>query len=76
MTSAIGDLAATLTTAVFIPQAWITCKTRRADGVSHGMYSIFTLGVALWLVHGLVIGAWPIIVANAVTPARCCSSLR
>ena len=69
MTDAIGYLAATLTTAAFIPQAWLTWKTKRADGVSLGMYSIFTLGVALWLVYGLVIGAWPIVVANAITLA-------
>ena len=67
MTDAIGYLAATLTTAAFIPQAWLTWKTKRADGVSLGMYSIFTLGVALWLVYGLVIGAWPIVIANAIT---------
>lgn len=69
MTEAIGYLAATLTTAAFIPQAWLTWKTQRADGVSLGMYSIFTLGVALWLVYGLVIGAWPIVIANAITLA-------
>ena len=69
MTDAIGYLAAMLTTASFIPQAWLTWKTKRADGVSLGMYSIFTLGVALWLVYGLVIGAWPIVVANAITLA-------
>jgi MtN3 and saliva related transmembrane protein len=67
VTDAIGYLAATLTTAAFIPQAWLTWKTKRADGVSLGMYSIFTLGVALWLVYGLVIGAWPIVIANAIT---------
>jgi MtN3 and saliva related transmembrane protein len=33
------------------------------------MCSIFTLGVTLWLVYGLVIDAWPIVVANAVTLA-------
>lgn len=65
----IGMLAAMLTTIAFIPQAWLTWKTRRADGVSLGMYSIFTTGVALWLVYGLIIGAWPIIIANTFTLA-------
>lgn len=65
----IGALAATCTTVAFIPQAWLTWKTRRADGVSLGMYSIFTLGVALWLLYGILIGAWPIIVANICTLA-------
>ena len=31
------------------------------------MYLLFTCGVALWLVYGLLLEAWPIIVANAVT---------
>lgn len=69
MIDAIGYAAAALTTAAFVPQAWLTWRTRRAEGVSLGMYAIFTLGVALWLVYGLVIGAWPIVVANAITLA-------
>jgi len=63
----IGTLAASLTTIAFFPQAWLTWKTRRADGVSLGMYVIFSCGVALWLVYGLLIGAWPIIIANIIT---------
>jgi MtN3 and saliva related transmembrane protein len=65
----IGTLAALLTTIAFIPQAWLTWKTRRAEGVSLGMYSIFTTGVALWLMYGLLISAWPIIIANTFTLA-------
>jgi MtN3 and saliva related transmembrane protein len=63
----IGTLAAILTTAAFIPQAWHTWKTRHAAGISLGMYSIFTIGVALWLAYGLIIGAWPVIIANGIT---------
>jgi MtN3 and saliva related transmembrane protein len=33
------------------------------------MYSIFTAGVALWLFYGVLIGAWPVIVANVFTLA-------
>ena len=65
----VGYLAAMLTTVAFVPQAWLTWKTRRADGVSLGMYGIFTAGIALWLIYGLLVGAWPIIVANALTLA-------
>lgn len=63
----IGTLAATLTTVAFVPQAWMTWKLRRAEGVSLGMYSIFTTGVAMWLLYGLMIGAWPVIIANVFT---------
>ena len=65
----IGYLAATLTTCSFIPQAWLTFKTRDVSGISLGMYSAFTLGVALWLVYGLLAGAWPVVAANAITLA-------
>ena len=65
----IGYLAASLTTIAFVPQAWLTWRTRRAEGVSLGMYLIFTSGVALWLAYGLMLGAWPIVAANTVTLA-------
>jgi MtN3 and saliva related transmembrane protein len=65
----LGYLAATLTTASFVPQAWLTLKTRDVSGISLGMYSVFTVGVALWLVYGISLGEWPIIVANALTVA-------
>ena len=63
----IGYLAATLTTCSFVPQAWHTFRTRDVRGISLGMYSVFTTGVALWLVYGVTLSAWPIVVANAVT---------
>ncbi len=64
---AIGYVAAVLTTVAFVPQAWQTWRTRDAAGVSLGKYALFCTGVALWLVYGLLLGAWPIILANAVT---------
>ena len=63
----IGFAAAILTTASFVPQALHTFQTKDVRGISLGMYSAFTLGVALWLVYGLLLGAWPIIIANAIT---------
>jgi MtN3 and saliva related transmembrane protein len=45
------------------------------QGISLGMYSVFTLGVALWLAYGLMLGAWPIVLANAITLALAASIL-
>ena len=67
LTDLVGTIAACLTTASFVPQVWLSFKTRDVSGVSLGMYSVFTVGVALWLVYGLLLGAWPIVVANAIT---------
>lgn len=65
----LGYAAAILTTGSFVPQAWLTLRTRDVNGVSLGMYSAFTVGVALWLVYGVMLGKWPIVVANAITLA-------
>ena len=63
----VGYVAAALTTASFVPQAWLTFRTRDVRGISLGMYSVFTTGVALWLAYGVLMQAWPVVVANAVT---------
>ncbi len=65
----IGYAAATLTTASFIPQAWQVIRTRNTRALSLPMYATFAAGVALWLGYGVVLQAWPIIIANAVTLA-------
>jgi MtN3 and saliva related transmembrane protein len=71
----IGFAAACLTTLSFVPQAWHTFRSKDVSGISLGMYACFTLGVFLWLVYGLLLGAWPIVVANAVTLALACTIL-
>ncbi|MFZ4622970.1 MAG: SemiSWEET transporter [Rhodoferax sp.] len=69
LTDFIGTLAAVLTTASFLPQAWHTFTTKDVSGISLGMYSVFTAGVAGWLVYGLLLEAWPIVIANVITLA-------
>jgi MtN3 and saliva related transmembrane protein len=63
----IGYLAALLTTFSFLVQAIQSWRTRDLSGISVGMYSMFTLGVALWLIYGILIESWPLIVTNALT---------
>lgn len=63
----VGYCAAFLTTIAFIPQAIQSWRTRDLSGVSVGMYGLFTIGVGLWLIYGLIIEKWPLILANALT---------
>ena len=65
--SAIGTVAAVLTTVSFVPQVIHSYRTRDLSGVSLSMYSIFTLGVGLWLLYGLIKQDWPLILANSIT---------
>lgn len=67
ITDYIGSAAATLTTTAFIPQAWQVWRTRHTADISLGMYTLFTLGVALWLGYGILLASWPIIIANCIT---------
>lgn len=63
----IGLLAATCTTASFIPQVVHILKTGNVEGISLMMYSIFTFGVACWLIYGVIISDLPMILANLIT---------
>lgn len=62
----VGAVAATLTTTAFFPQAVKTIRSRDTSGLSLTMYALLLSGVALWLVYGIILGSWPLIVANAV----------
>lgn len=63
----IGYIAAFCTTISFLPQAIRVIKTKHTKDLSLLMYSIFNVGIILWLIYGIAIVAWPIIVANAIT---------
>jgi MtN3 and saliva related transmembrane protein len=63
----IGGIAAALTTCSFIPQVWRVWQTRHTKDISLLMYTLFTVGVALWLAYGILLDAWPIIIANSIT---------
>ncbi len=68
-TESLGFLAAVCTTASFVPQVWHILKTRDTRAISLMMYLLFTVGVVLWLVYGIMIGSTPVIVANSITLA-------
>lgn len=63
----IGVLAAILTTASFVPQAYHVIRTGDTAAISLTMYVLFSGGIALWGLYGLLIASRPIIAANAVT---------
>lgn len=63
----LGLVAGTLTTIAFVPQVVKLWRSRSTRDISLGMFVTFSIGVALWLLYGLAIHAWPIVLANAVT---------
>lgn len=63
----VGMTAGMLTTIAFVPQALKTWRSRHAKDLSLGMFSLFSLGVVFWLIYGILLGSWPIMIANSIT---------
>ena len=63
----IGYVAAALTTLSFFPQAIKTLRSDDTRSISLTMYSLFTSGVAIWAVFGLLSRNRPVILANGFT---------
>jgi MtN3 and saliva related transmembrane protein len=42
-------------------------RSKSAKDVSLAMFLVFTVGIALWLVYGLIRNDWVIIASNVVT---------
>lgn len=68
-TEIIGYLAAFSTTAAFIPQVLHVWKRKSARDISLGMFLLFSVGVLLWLIYGVLIASRPIEIANGITLA-------
>jgi MtN3 and saliva related transmembrane protein len=63
----LGLIAATCTTIAFIPQVIKNWRTRSAGDLSFGTFGLFTFGVIVWLIYGIMIGNLPIIFSNVTT---------
>ncbi|KAA3600422.1 MAG: hypothetical protein DWQ06_09265 [Calditrichaeota bacterium] len=63
----IGSVAGILTTFAFLPQAIKTWKTKSTKDISLVMFSSLNIGVLLWLIYGIMLDEYPIILANLVT---------
>jgi MtN3 and saliva related transmembrane protein len=63
----IGMAAATLCALSFVPQIIKIYKTKTTRDLSVVTFLFFMLGVILWLIYGLMIKEFPIIIANSLT---------
>ena len=66
MIEILGYISATITTIAFLPQIIKTFKTKSAKDVSVGMFVLFTTGVFLWIIYGILTNTMPVLIANAV----------
>lgn len=68
-TTAIGFTAAFLTTIAFLPQVIQIWKTKSTKDINLKMYVILCTGVFLWILYGILILSWPVIIANVLVLA-------
>lgn len=61
----IGILAGILCTISFIPQVIKIFKTKHTKDLSLVTFFVFSLGVFFWLIYGILIKEFPVILANA-----------
>jgi MtN3 and saliva related transmembrane protein len=67
LATVIGTAAGTLTTAAYLPQVVKVWRSRSVGDISLQMYILMVTGAFLWVVYGLTLMAWPVIIANAVS---------
>jgi MtN3 and saliva related transmembrane protein len=65
--SLIGYLAALLTTFSVIPQIIRVYRLKESRDISLWTVSSLSAGILLWVIHGIVIGDVPVILANGVS---------
>ena len=67
MQELVGSIAAFLTTVAFVPQAYKVYKTNQTKDLSLFLFLIFSLGVFMWLIYGIMKEDPPIMIANSIT---------
>lgn len=63
----IGTVGAILTTIAAVPQATKVIRTRHTNDLSLAMYIMIFVGTCFWLVYGVMLQQWPLIIANLLT---------
>jgi MtN3 and saliva related transmembrane protein len=66
----LGLIAGALTSVAAIPQVVKTLRTRHARDISIWQPLLLCIGVALWIVYGILINNLPLILANII-PLGC-----
>lgn len=65
METVIGIIAGILTSISMVPQLIKVIKEKDVENISPIMITILLVGVSMWVVYGLMLKEWPIILSNA-----------
>ena len=65
--SNLGYFAGFLTTIAFIPQVVKVWTSKSTSDISLIMFVVFTFGVLFWLIYGVIINDYALVISNFVT---------
>lgn len=63
----IGYLCGICTTLAFLPQAIKSIYTKNVSGLSKWMYIIYCVGLVFWILYGVYLHSFQIILFNFIT---------
>ena len=59
-----GYFAGFLTVASFLPQVIRTWQTKQVRDLHLGMFTLLVTACSMWIIYGIIIGSWPVILTN------------
>ena len=66
LTTIVGFIAGSVTTAANLPQVWKTYRNKSGEGLSFRMLLTLAIGLGLWIIYGVMSKSLPLIVTNAI----------
>jgi MtN3 and saliva related transmembrane protein len=67
ITTLVGLAAALFTTTAFLPQVIRAWRTRSTRDLSYGTFVTYAIGLAMWLIYGVMIRDVPLMLSNGTT---------
>ena len=65
-TNIVSYTAAVVGTSLMLPQIIKSWGTKKMEDVSFGMIILYFFNCLLWLIYGILITAWPAVLANGI----------
>jgi MtN3 and saliva related transmembrane protein len=62
----VGHTGAVLSSITFIPQVYKAWQSKSVGDLSLNMMLIVMTSTLVWLVYGLALNLWPVIIANSI----------
>lgn len=62
----VGHLGSILSSITFIPQVYKTWKSKSAGDLSMLMMGIVFTSTIVWLIYGIGLDLWPVIICNGI----------